>query len=166
MTNADDDAWVCPHCRAEAQPDNDFCPECGEILSDGIFCSRHEKQAADGVCVICLKPFCAECGGRVLDRFLCGEHEAVEIYEGMARVYGSSDTVQVDFGKDSLEAAGLHPLVFTRKASPISLGGPDYTLFRASGEHDGHIVNEIKLMVPCQEFVQAQQVLTELEFFK
>ncbi|MFH0992397.1 MAG: hypothetical protein V1799_20545 [bacterium] len=44
------------------------------------------------------------------------------------RVFGSSDAVQVEFAKGSLETAGLHPFIFSRKASPISIGGLDYTL--------------------------------------
>jgi hypothetical protein len=44
------------------------------------------------------------------------------------------------------------------------LGGPDYSLFRASGEYDGHIINEFKLMVPCQEVEEAEAMLKELEF--
>lgn len=33
------------------------------------------------------------------------------------------------------------PFLYSRKASPISLGAPSYTLFRASGEYDGHITH-------------------------
>lgn len=42
-------------------------------------------------------------------------------------------------------------------------GSGDHTLFRASGEYDGHIVNEIKVMVPCQEVIQAEDILRDLE---
>jgi len=89
-----------------------------------------------------------------------------EIYEGMARVFGSSVAVQVNFAKSCLESDGLHPFVFSRKASPLSIGGPDYTLFQASGEYDGHIINEFKLMVPCQEVPRAEEQLRVLEFIK
>jgi hypothetical protein len=92
------------------------------------------------------------------------EHDALEIYEGMARVFGNSDAVQVEFAKSSLETVGLHPLVFSRKASPISLGGPDYTLFKASGDYDGHVINEFKLMVPCQEVEFAIEKLRKHKF--
>lgn len=46
------------------------------------------------------------------------------------------------------------------------MGSPDYTLFRASGEYDGHIINEFKLMVPLQEVLPAKEKLRELEFLK
>ncbi|MFQ5707661.1 MAG: hypothetical protein ACE5HO_09450 [bacterium] len=55
---------------------------------------------------------------------------------------------------------------FSRKASPISIGGADYHLFRASGEYDGHRINEIKLMVPCKEAIKAAQVLRDLEILQ
>jgi hypothetical protein len=97
---------------------------------------------------------------------LCDEHDTLEIYEGMARVFGNSDAVQVDFAKNSLETAGLHPFVFSRKTSSTPGGAPDYTLFRSSGEYDGHIINEFKLMVPCQEVQAAEQKLRELRFIK
>jgi hypothetical protein len=36
-------------------------------------------------------------------------------------------------------------------------------LFRASGEYDGHIINEVKVMVPCQEFESAESVIADVE---
>ncbi len=164
MTNTNDDSPLCPHCDAEVQADDDFCPLCGELFAEDLPCDQHSTRSAVGVCVVCAKPFCSDCGGRVQNRFLCHQHDALEIYEGMARVFGSSDAVQVEFAKSSLETADLHPLVFSRKNNPISIGGPDYTLFRAAGEYDGHIINEFKLMVPCQEVVSAEKKLRELQF--
>ncbi len=166
MTDSNDDVLICPQCRAEVQPDNEFCAECGEIFKENVLCTRHPDQAASGVCVVCSRPYCSGCGGRVAGRFLCDEHDTLEIYEGMARVYGDSDAAQVDFAKSALETVGLHPFVFSRKASPISLGSPEYTLFRSSGEYDGHIINEFKLMVPCQEVEPAEAVLRDLHIIK
>jgi hypothetical protein len=37
-------------------------------------------------------------------------------------------------------------------------------MFRASGEYDGHIINEFKLMVPCQEVLDAKTILQDLKF--
>jgi hypothetical protein len=153
----------CPNCNTGVQQDDDFCPACGGILADDVFCAAHPAASAAGVCIVCATPCCRDCGGRVQDRFLCSRHDMLEIYEGMARVYGTSDALQADYAASSLETAGLHPFVFSRKASPISLGGPDYTLFRAAGDYDGHIINEFKVMVPCREFAAAEAVLAELE---
>jgi hypothetical protein len=95
--------------------------------------------------------------------FLCNEHSNYEIYEGMARVYGSSDEQQVNFYKSILEDNELHPFIYVRKASPLSVGGVAYTLFRSSGEFDGHIINEIKLMMPCSEVLKAEKIIDEIE---
>ena len=81
----------------------------------------------------------------------------------MARVFGSSDEQQVNNYKSALEQNHLHPFIFQRKASPISLGGGDYTLFRASGDPNGHIINEIKLMVPCSEVLVAEKIIDEID---
>ena len=87
-------------------------------------------------------------------------------YEGRARLFGKSDAVQVEFAESSLETAGFHPPVFSRKASPISLGGSDYTLFKASGDYDGDIINKFKLMAPCQEVESAGEKLHKLKFIE
>ena len=166
MADANDDSHCCPHCEETVQEDDDFCPQCGEVFADHLSCSIHPAQSAEGVCIVCARPFCGGCGGRVNARFLCTAHSTYEIYEGMARVFGTSDMTEVELAKDSLAKEGLHPFVFSRKASPLSVGSPDYTLFRASGEYDGHIVNEFKLMVPCQEVEQAEGKLRELDFVK
>ncbi len=166
MTSTNDDLHVCPTCGIDVEDDSDFCPGCGELFAENVPCSRHPAQSAVGVCIVCARPFCSKCGGRVQNRFLCHDHDTLEIYEGMARVFGTSDAAQVEFAKTSLETAGLHAYIFSRKASPISMGSPDYTLFRASGEYDGHIVNEFKLMVPCQEVEEAQKKLRELKFIE
>ncbi len=67
----------------------------------------------------------------------------------------------MQYAETCLKQEGLHPTLYSRKASPISLGAPEYTLFRASGEYDGHIINELKLMVPYQEVEEAERVLVE-----
>ena len=164
MTKSTQDVSTCRHCKSGIQEDDEFCPSCGELFETGEYCTSHANKAASGVCIVCCRAFCDTCGRRVRYTFLCNDHMALEIYQGMARVFGSHDTAHVEFAKNSLETAGLHPFIFSRKTNPISMGGPDYTLFRASGEYDGHIINEIKLMVPCQEVPEAQRTLRALEF--
>jgi hypothetical protein len=153
----------CGRCRASVVADADFCPDCGKLFADGVMCSRHKKSEAAGVCIICLLPFCTQCAGTVQKHCLCHDHEDYEIVEGMARVYGVSDEAAAQYVSTCLEQRGLHPFVYARKASPISVGGPDYTLFRASGEYDGHIINEIKIMVPCQEVLPAEKAIRSLK---
>lgn len=155
--------FTCSNCGSQVKGDDDFCPDCGTLFRDDVYCINHKNVKAAGACIICCEPFCKNCGLFVNDiRFLCDEHSNYEIYEGMARIFGSSDSMEVEFYKDSLEKDGFHPIIYSRKASPISLGSPDYSLFRASGEFDGHIINEYKLMVPCQEVIEAEKFLKEL----
>lgn len=163
MNDPTDDTLTCSDCHNEVKEGDEFCPHCGSLFEDGLRCTNHSGQEADGVCIICCVPYCARCGSRVNKLFLCGNHRGYEIYEGTARVFGISDDVMAQHVQTCLEQAGLHPLLFSRKASPISGGGPDYTLFLASGEYDGHIVNEVKVMVPCQEVLKAERVLQDLE---
>ena len=154
----------CPYCKLLIGADSDFCPNCGELLVEHTFCAEHQDNPAVGVCIICSTPFCKKCGVRTDGHYLCNKHSKYEIYEGMARVYGASDSIKVDFAKDALEKSGLHPFIYSRKSSPISLGGPEYSLFRASGGYNGQIINEFKLMVPCQEVEEAEAIIKELKF--
>ncbi|MGB2960540.1 MAG: zinc ribbon domain-containing protein [Bacteroidota bacterium] len=157
-----DSPGSCPHCRRSLEPGAEFCPECGELTLAGVVCVHHPGSDSTGACVICAVPYCAACGKRRRGIFLCGEHHDYEIYQGMARVYGVSEDAQARYAASCLEQQGLHAFIYLRKASPISLGGPEYTLFRASGEFDGHIINEVKVMVPVQEVLRAEGILREL----
>ena len=157
------DKLLCDFCGTEISNDAEFCGKCGTIFIDDASCFNHSDDDAKGVCTICHQAYCKRCGLRVNGVFLCNEHSDYEIYEGMARVFGSSDEQQVSYLKSILEENNLHPFLYSRKASPLSIGGVDYSLFRASGEYDGHIINEIKLMVPCSEVLQAELIIDEID---
>jgi hypothetical protein len=162
MTDANGSALTCGQCENEVEKSDEFCPNCGSLFAMNIYCNNHTSIKAEGVCIICCTPFCSECGKWKNHIFLCSIHINYEIYQGMARVFGVSDEAQAQYIASCLEQVGLHPFVFSRKTSPISLGGPEYTLFSASGEFDGHIINEIKVMVPVQEVQQAEEVVRNL----
>ena len=153
----------CDFCGTEASNDAEFCNKCGTIFIDDVSCFNHPDDDARGVCAICHQAYCKKCGLRVNGIFLCNEHSDYEIYEGMARVFGSSDEQQISYYKSILEENNLHPFIFERKTSPLSLGGVDYSLFRASGDANGKLINEIKLMVPCSEVLQAEKIIDEIE---
>jgi hypothetical protein len=155
--------FICSNCEHETTADNEFCTNCGSLFDKSVKCINHENEEAEGACIICANAYCSECGSWVNNIFLCTRHEEYEIYEGMARIFGTSDDNLAQYAQKCLEQEGFHPYLYSRKVSPISLGGPDYTLFRASGEYDGHIINEVKVMVPCQEVIKAEKVLRELE---
>jgi len=145
----------CTSCGTVVEDDSDYCPRCGTLLIDNIFCVSHKQVEAAGVCLICGEPFCKKCGHRMSNVFLCNLHNHYEIYEGMARVYGTSDEVQIHFVKHCLEEESLHPYIFSVESY---LGGTDYMMFRSSGQ-----MNEIKLMVPCAEVLQAEEIIAGLD---
>jgi hypothetical protein len=164
MSDFKQDILTCDDCKNEVAQDDEFCANCGSAFVVNLICSNHDTVDALGVCIICCVPFCKKCGGRVNRIFLCTDHENYEILEGRARVYGVSDEVTAQYACECLKNGGLHPFLFSRKASPISGGGPDHTTFRASGEYDGHIINEVKVLVPCQEVLRAEKLLRDLGF--
>ena len=160
----EDGSCECSRCLREIKDDDDFCPNCGTLFIEDEKCILHHDADAKGACVICCKPYCAKCGFFVDDRiFLCNEHSYYEIYESMVRIYGCSDAAHMDYLKSCLEQSEFHPLIFSKKASPWHLGGSDYSLFSAAGDYDGHIINEIKLMVPFQEVIDAEKLLRHLD---
>ncbi len=42
------------------------------------------------------------------------------------------------------------------------MGGPDYTLFRSSGDYNGFAINEFKIMVPFNEVLKAEKIIESL----
>ena len=155
--------YSCKNCNQEIEDDSEYCPRCGTIFMNDVFCIIYTDVEATGVCVICADPYCNICGNHHKKVFLCEPHLKHEIYEGMAKVFGTSDEVEIQHLKSILEESGLHPFIYSRKSSPMHLGGTDYSLFRASGDFNGHIINEIKLMVPCGEVLEAEKLISEIE---
>jgi hypothetical protein len=157
MKEQKDEKLVCSNCECEVQLDDDFCPDCGSLFAENINCTEHQNEYAEGVCVICLQPYCGECGAYINNIFLCNDDNDYEIYEGMARIFGSNDASQVDFMKNCLEQAELHPYVYSRKASPI---------YQVSETNDLNLITELKLMVPLQEVIKAEEIIDELNISK
>ena len=152
----------CENCNQEIKDDSDYCPRCGAIFINDVFCIAHTDVEATGVCVICTEPYCNICGNIHKKVFLCKSHLKYEIYESMAKVFGTSDEVEIQHLKSILEESGLHPFIYSRKSSPMHLGGTDYSLFRASGDFNGHLINEIKLMLPFSEVMDAEKMILEI----
>lgn len=154
--------YNCDKCESEVIENDDYCPNCGSIFTDDK-CINHTDTSAKGVCLICEKVCCSKCGLDVNGAFLCNEHSDVEIIQSMGRVFGTSDSLEIDFIMSVLEDENFHPFKFSRKTSPISLGGTDYTLFRASGESSGHLINEIKIMVPLNEYLEVEKIIENIQ---
>ncbi len=154
---------LCDFCGTEISDDAEFCTKCGTIFINDISCFNHSDDEAKGVCTICCQAYCKRCGLRVNSIFLCNEHSDYEIYEGMARVFGSLDEQQIKLYKSVLEENNLHPFIFERKASPLTGGKVDYSIFSAGGDINGHFPFEIKLLVPCSEVLQAENIIDDLK---
>jgi len=158
----EEEIFSCTHCNNDVKNDDEFCTHCGSILIENVHCYQHPKADAEGVCIICSLPYCKKCGAFSNNLFLCNAHAEYEIYEGMARIYSTLNDTPAQHAKTCLEQAGLHPVLFCR-VQPH--GGPRivYTLFRSAGDKGGYLVNEIKVMVPCQEVINAEKVLRKLK---
>lgn len=152
MKTPEKQTLTCSNCGGEVSSLDGYCSRCGGLFKENFVCANHSDEEAEGVCVICRKPMCGDCGTWVLDVFLCSQHEDYEFFKGMARVYGVSDEAQAHHAHACLEQAGLHPFVYTRKASPLSLGSVDY----------GRLINEIAVLVPAAEVIAAEKTLADL----
>jgi len=160
----DKNKFLCDTCELEIETDSDFCPRCGTIFIEEVKCEDHPENEAEGVCVICTKPCCKNCGYAGKDVFLCNEHENIETYQGLAKVYGTFDEIQVQFIKQCLEEKGLHPFIFSKKSTALHLGGIDHALITSAinpGKND--VMNEIKLLTPFSELMEAKETINELE---
>lgn len=153
--------FYCENYKYEVKKDDDFCPKCGALYSK-FSCENHSETEAEGVCLVCGQISCSKCGQFVNQSYLCDEHSAIEVYQSMGKIYGSSDAVEIDYLISMLENSDFHPLKFNRKHSPISLGGSDYSLFKASGEPNGYIINEIKILVPLNEYKEAKNLVEQI----
>lgn len=116
MKQPENDFTLCGYCENKIDENDDFCPNCGCLFIDNVYCINHPETVADGVCIICCEPYCSKCGGEVNDKFLCADHAEYEIYQGMARVFGISDESQAQYIEGCLKDGGLHPFIFSRKA--------------------------------------------------
>ncbi len=160
----DKSKFLCDTCKLEIQTDSDFCPRCGTIFIEEVNCEDHPEIEAEGICVICAKPCCKKCGYAGKDVFLCNEHEDVETYQGLAKVYGTFDEIQVQFIKQCLEEKGLHPFIFSKKSTALHLGGIDHALITSAiNPGKNSVMNEIKLLIPFSEVIEAKETIGELE---
>jgi hypothetical protein len=162
MSEKSKQTLLCRNCQNPVTETDEFCARCGRLMIVNISCRHHPERSAGGVCVVCQTPLCGECERRVNNVFLCAKHSGYEIHQGMARVFGIDDFAQADYVRGCLEQAELHPLLYSRKARAVSVGGQDRSLCGDAGDCSGHI-REFKVMVPCPELVKAEQVLRALE---
>lgn len=161
MSEKEVETFECPDCRNEVKQDDEFCTNCGTLFIEDVKCNIHPDKDADGVCIICSLPYCSKCGSLNNKHFLCTLHYNYEIFQDMARIYGTLDDTEAQYVKSCLLTEGLHPFIFCRD-QPKGGSRLVYTLYEATGDSGGHLVNEIKVMVPCQEVIDAEKTIKEL----
>jgi hypothetical protein len=112
--------------------------------------------------VICSKPFFKKCGKRSNGIFLCDPHWGYEIEEGMARVFGTTDNVQVQHVATLLRQAGYHPFLYSRifgtTADLVAVAG----IVRGFGVGNRPIPEQ-RVFVPFAEVLGAQKTLRKLD---
>ncbi len=161
MENDEAGGVTCSNCGNPVNDDDDFCPRCGSIFSDSVFCDKHKRVEAEGVCIVCGVPCCDDCGADIDGIFLCNRHSDYEIYEGMVKVFGNDDEAKVEIVKSRLEEAGLHPELFHLRRSK-DRGHAEYEPIETGEDFNS---SEIKLMVPCEEVEKAEEVLRNSQDF-
>lgn len=158
-------AAECSFCNSEIKSDDDFCPSCGSLFVNAG-CVNHPGKEADGVCVICTDPFCNQCGLFVNDiLFLCNKHSEYETIEGMANVFSSPDEINVNLVKSTLEQEGLHPILFSKNSG---YGEPRIMeiIYGTMGNYLKDGDKEIKVMIPFQEVIKAEELLKQLQIIE
>jgi hypothetical protein len=145
--DADGVSMECTYCSGKVKGSDQFCPSCGTIFDESVTCGNHPDTEAAGVCIICSAAFCGSCVKRKSGAFLCADHRHYDITDGMAEVFPAVDDTMAQYVHSCLLAAGLHP--FQRRSR-----GNDF---------DGYVVNSIRVMVPSQEVLLAEDVMEELD---
>ncbi|MCL4510728.1 MAG: zinc-ribbon domain-containing protein [Bacteroidetes bacterium] len=155
--NDKNDEFDCSNCGKVVNEDDDFCPHCGSIFSEDVYCDKHNRTEASGVCVICGLPCCDECGTVVNEYFLCNHHSNYEIFEGMVKVFSTNDSADAEFAKSRLDEAGLHTtLLHSHRFRGMKR--VEYEIYEGEEEFNAR---EIKVMVHCGEVADAESVLKE-----
>lgn len=152
--------FVCGFCESPVNHDDEFCPECGTLFIEDITCENHPEVPAAGACIICELPYCNECGFRVNKLFLCESHSDYEIYEGMAKVFGTPEITEAEFIKSLLIQNGLHPVSFSR-AGPYGGQKHMFSISETKEGSVGNLITEVKILVPCTEVINAEKILGE-----
>lgn len=151
---------VCLNCELGVKDSDEYCPNCGVVFAENIKCHFHREAEAEGICLICSKLCCKKCGLLVSNVFLCNEHGEYEIIEGMARVYGSNNSMEIRYYTEILEKEALHPFVYSRQSMSEPFSLRTNALFGA--ETNDYVFYEFKLMLPLKEVLEAEKILEPL----
>jgi len=64
----------CENCDNNVTEKDSYCPSCGAVFEDGVFCEKHPKKEALSRCMICNTYLCEECLTEIDKRAFCPEH--------------------------------------------------------------------------------------------
>lgn len=147
----------CDNCGGSVDLDSDYCPQCGTLYAEDQYsCTNHPTGVATGVCVVCQQLFCEQCLTEKNKRFYCSEHAEIEYKEGWAMIFSSSDFYEAEIVRGSLESAGI--TIHSTNTTNIGVmadGFMDNALGRTIFKYP------IKLFVPSDQYLTAQQILSE-----
>jgi RNA polymerase subunit RPABC4/transcription elongation factor Spt4 len=148
------DLITCSSCNEEITSDSDFCPHCGVLFqeAENVFCDEHQKNPAQGVCIICQRLICQECGVLVAARTFCQVHRKVKVQEDWAEVFRSTEVADAELIKSLLESTGIE--VLEQNFSPKgSIWEGDSSIWRSN------INKPAKVLVPIPEYLKAMEVI-------
>ena len=153
MEDLSESDYSCGECGGDVSVDDDFCPDCGVLFRDNVFCVNHPSQPALAVCLICKTPLCEDCLKQVGQLCFCEKHVSYDIYEGFARVFESVDGGLAAMAFETIKDAGMHPFyVLRRLPSATRIGRMSQNT--TAGPHF--------ILVPFCEVESAEKLLTEV----
>jgi len=141
---------ICERCKEPVKQKDSFCPNCGGLFSDDLFCVNQKSVHANGVCVICSKPLCDKCGSEIHKTFLCDKHSVLDIYEGKVRVFGNTDNMKAQLTTTFLKQAGFHPFFYPRNFNPAF----NWSIVGVRGIPNQHVMG-FYILVPFSEYLSA-----------
>ncbi|MFA6469530.1 MAG: zinc ribbon domain-containing protein [Bacteroidota bacterium] len=147
----------CDNCGGEVDLDSDYCPQCGSLLAEDQYsCTNHPIGVAVGVCIVCQQLFCSDCLIVKNKRNYCLDHAGIEASEGWTVIFSSADFYEAEIVRGRLMSAGFT----VHSANTTNIG------VMADGFMDnalGRIIFKypIKVYVPAEQFLKAQELLSE-----
>ena len=139
------DTVTCKKCGEEIASDSEACPACGVLLVSAS-CMIHPERAAEGGCVVCGADLCAECNKGGDAHYLCDAHKDVQVVQGWAQVYTTSDELEAQLIRDNLEEEGVDSRVLSQKdhfSLPVDMGD----------------LSQVRVLVPAYSYEEAADLI-------
>ncbi|MFC1553862.1 zinc ribbon domain-containing protein [candidate division KSB1 bacterium] len=139
-----DKVEICGNCNVAIPAGEDFCIECGYILTGQRSCSNHSDKMTDFACMVCGKPFCKKCAKDISGKFICDDDDHYAFVGNWVII--ASDTIieSLQPAKLALEDKGIYCV--------MNDGSVSYRLHHSLG---------YSLMVPIVQAKEAEKILLE-----